>query len=87
MFIVLLVIVMVACDGTMPIGTRVSTAQQERIKHYVKTAEHLTEDQRQAMILGKPFIGMTYEEARMAMTLVDWQGKFDGKILQSPVYG
>jgi hypothetical protein len=67
----------------MPVRERISSAQQERIQHYIRTAEHLNEDQRQAMKQGKPFIGMTYDEARMAMTLVDWQGKFDGKILKA----
>ncbi|BAP57362.1 hypothetical protein THII_3065 [Thioploca ingrica] len=37
--------------------------------YYLKIAKHLDQDQQQAMKNGKPFIGMTSEEATLAMML------------------
>lgn len=59
------------------------SAKQESIQQYLETAGHLNNAQRQAMEDGKPFIGMTYEEATLAMILVDLNAKFDGKILKA----
>lgn len=44
-----------------------STAQGRQLYDYLKTASHLTEEQKQAMIHLCPFIGMTMEEANLAM--------------------
>ena len=82
-FIAFLAIVLVSCDGTILVSERLSSAQQEHVKQYLETAGHLNEDQRQAMKHGKPFIGMTFDEAGMAMTLVDWHGELDGRIFKA----
>ena len=47
------------------------SAKQESIQQHLETAGHLNNAQRQAMEDGKPFIGMTFEEATLAMILVD----------------
>ena len=35
---------------------------------YLDSASHLTDEQRQAMLAGRPFVGMTVQEANLAMT-------------------
>ncbi len=67
----------------MTADERLNIVDQERIKQYLVTAKHLNEDQRQAMIRGIPFIGMTYQEATISLTLVDWLGKINGKTLKA----
>jgi hypothetical protein len=59
------------------------SAKQESIQQYLETAGRLNNAQRQAMEDGKPFVGMTYEEATLAMILVDLNVKFDGKSLKA----
>ena len=81
--IIVIVIALISCGGNMPVHEQISSEQLEHIQHYLETAEHLNEDQRQAIKHGKPFIGMTYKEARMAMTPVDWHGILNGKILKA----
>jgi hypothetical protein len=82
-FIVSLAIILVSCNGTMSMREPTDSAKQESIQQYLETAGHLNNAQRQAMEDGKPFVGMTYEEATLAMILVDLNVKFDGKILKS----
>ena len=71
----------------MPLRERLNSEQKERIQHYLQKAEHLDGDQRRAMNQGIPFVGMTYEEATIAMTLVSWQGKVDGRVLKAQFAG
>jgi hypothetical protein len=82
-FIVSLAIVLVSCNGTMSMREPPDSAKQESVQQYLETAGHLNNAQRQAMEDGKPFVGMTYEEATLAMILVDFNAKFDGKFLKA----
>ena len=82
-FIVSLAIVLVSCNGTMSMREPPDSAKQESIQTYLETAGHLNNAQRQAMEDGKPFVGMTYEEATLVMILVDLNVKFDGKLLEA----
>jgi len=71
----------------MPLNERLNSERKARIQHYLQTAEHLDENQRQAIEQGLPFVGMTYEEATIAMTLVSRQGKLDGRMLKAQFAG
>jgi len=44
-----------------------STSQGKQLYDYLKTADHLTEKQKQSMVHLRPFIGMTMEEANLTM--------------------
>lgn len=44
-----------------------SPEQRQRVESYLQTAAHLTPDQKQAMRQGRPFVGMTFAEADLAM--------------------
>jgi hypothetical protein len=82
-FIVSLAVVSVSCNTVTSAHEELSDSKQEHIQQYLETAEHLSDDQRKAMSVGKPFIGMTYEEVTMVMTLVERQANCDGKILEA----
>ena len=82
-FIVSLAIALVSCNGTISMREPPDSAKQESIQQYLETAGHLNNAQRQAMEDGKPFVGMTFEEATLAMSLADLNVKFDGKILKA----
>lgn len=48
----------IGCTGT------VSTPS---IDHYLESARHLSEAQREALVHGRPFVGMTWREVGLAM--------------------
>ena len=56
--------------------------KDEALEHYLETADHLSEEQRQAIKESRPFVGMTEEEANLSMTAGEVQVRFDGKLLQ-----
>ena len=82
-FIVLLAVASVSCNTAIPEHEGLSDSKQEHIQQYLETADHLNEDQRRAIREGKPFIGMTYDEVTMVMTIVGKQADCDGKILKA----
>jgi hypothetical protein len=57
-------------------------SRMQDVQHYLETATHLNEEQRNAMLDGRPFIGMTLGEAELAMTLLQRQVVLSGEILQ-----
>jgi hypothetical protein len=57
------------------------TQKHPTIKGYVESVDHLTEDQKKAMLNEQPFIGMTSDEAAMAMNFQNALVTLDGNIL------
>ena len=82
LIIVFLSAFLVSCGGVMATSERLGGKQQKDLEHYLETANHLSEKQRQAMKEGRPFIGMTHEEANLSMIAGERQDKLDGKLLR-----
>ena len=69
LFVSLLSSLVLASCGTMEFGSEMDKAhgRGKVIWEYTQAADHLTESQKNAMINRQPFVGMTKEEADMAM--------------------
>ncbi|MFT7224459.1 MAG: hypothetical protein ACI82Z_002016 [Cellvibrionaceae bacterium] len=73
-WIISLAIFLTSCVGKLPKGKQPIDTQQSVSEN---------DNQQQAMIDGRPFVGMTDKEASTALTLVSWTLKLNGKILKA----
>ncbi len=83
LLILFLSAVLVSCGGSVTDTKRSAGADDEALERYLTTADHLSEEQRQAIKEGRPFIGMTEEEANLSMTESKVQATRDGKLLRA----
>jgi hypothetical protein len=54
------------CTST-PEQSRLTLPPQEQLDKYIQTADHLTDKQKKDLARRRPFVGMTLEEANLAM--------------------
>ena len=60
---------------------------REEVRAYVDSAPHLSPEQAQAMLDGRPFEGMTLPEATLAMQLLEASAVRDGSPLSAVFLG
>ena len=73
-----------SCTHSFIKNEEYQTIQNEKlqtINNYIKSSEHLSGTQKKAMLNEKPFIGMTNEEAGIAMQLKNSLVTLNGNIL------
>jgi hypothetical protein len=59
----------------------------EKLDQYLQTADHLTEKQKKNMAARRPFIGMTIDEANLAMSQESTKLVLSGKAMQAVYVG
>jgi hypothetical protein len=64
-----------------------AAAAREDVRAYVEAARHLSAEQEQAMLDGRPFEGMTLPEAKLAMQLLEVTAARDGRALSATFLG
>lgn len=73
---------LVSCAGVLTVSERSGGNQRQDVERYLETADRLSAKHRQAMRDGRPFIGMTHEEASLSMMAGEWQATLDGRLLR-----
>ena len=58
---------MYASCAYSPEQSKISLPPQEQLDRYIKTADHLTDKQEKELARRRPFVGMTLDEANLAM--------------------
>ena len=74
------------CAGT---STRpdLNLPPSEELENYLRTADHLNEEQKEQMTRRRPFVGMTLEEANLAMRQESTKLILSGKAMQAVYVG
>ena len=60
---------------------------REEVRSYVERADHLSDEQKRAMLEGRPFEGMSAFEANLAMRLLATKVVLDQKTLRATYLG
>ncbi len=60
---------LLACGGcaSSPEEAKIALPAKEELERYIQTADHLSEAQKRQMARRRPFVGMTIDEANLAM--------------------
>ena len=60
---------LLACGGcaSSPEQAKTALPAKEELERYIRTADHLSEAQKKQMVRRRPFVGMTIDEANLAM--------------------
>lgn len=85
--VIALALSLAACDATVPVQESANGERRSSIELYLQTVDGMSEADQAAMREGRPFVGMTYEEAELAMRLIEVQIRIDGNVLQSRFQG
>ena len=85
----LLLPLLCSCIANNPfINTKKAQEHDQQIHTYIQKADHLTDKQKAAMKNYEPFIGMTIEEARIAMEQIGEPDiSFNSKVFQAVFRG
>ena len=73
--------------ASSPEGSKISLPSQERLDNYIQTANHLTEEQKKKLARRRPFVGMTMEEANLAMYRESTDAVLSGKAFRAVYIG
>ena len=74
------------CAGT-DTRSEVSLPPSEELHNYLQTADHLNEKQKKEMSLHRPFVGMTINEANLAMRQESTKLILSGEAMQAVYVG
>lgn len=70
-----------------PERSKISLPPQERLNSYIQTADHLTDRQKKDLARRRPFVGMTLEEANLAMYQESTNTVLSGKAFRAVYIG
>jgi len=73
--------------ASSPGQSKISLPSQERLNNYIQTADHLTEKQKKDLARRRPFVGMTLEEANLAMYRESTDAVLSGKAFRAVYVG
>lgn len=66
---------------------RVPAPVKAKVQRYVEKAGHLDDNEMEAMLSGRPFVGMTVEEADLAMEREQCECRLDGRPMRATYRG
>ena len=67
--------------------SKIALPPKERLDRYLQTADHLTEKQKKDLARRRPFVGMTLEEANLAMNQESVDSALSGKAFRAVYVG
>lgn len=80
--ILLVTLLLAACSASVQKTNEVADTR-ESLDDYIDSVDHLSVDQQKAMRDGKPFVGMTLEEANKSMSYVKSRASLNGDVLEA----
>ena len=73
--------------ASSPKQSKISLPPQERLDRYLRTADHLTDKQKKELARRRPFVGMTMDEANLAMHQESIGSGLSGKAFRAVYVG